>query len=359
MAAREKRARVGVVLALSVVSWLALAPGAWGQVGQDSSALVSKIDPSVVTIVLEQNSQGSGFVVDAKGLIVTNYHVIEGAKSASVTFPNKQSFPVKGFLAILPTKDLALLQIDPAGQQLPALRMSDSVPAKGERVFAFGAPMGLSGSVSDGIVAAIRLGTDVRDTLLRLANQDIYQKTLGYDLDAQWIQTTAPISPGNSGGPLVNAQGEVIGINTWAHALGQNLNFSLCAVHIKQFLAKAGTTVQPLSSLPPPRAERRQGLKGDAQKSLTLWKQLNRLKNELNESTAVLEKKIQQIVPVDPGQISRQGRREGQAGKDGRHPVVRPAGQAQRSRPAIPGGNPVEKVIRQDKVLTSEREYVP
>lgn len=297
MAAQAKLARVRTVLALGAVSWLALAPAAWGQ---DLAGLVAKTDPSVVTIVLEQNSQGSGFVVDAKGLIVTNYHVIEGAKAATVTFPNKRSFPVKGFLAILPGKDLALIQIDPAGQQLPVLRVSEAVPAKGERVFAFGAPMGLSGSVSDGIVAAIRAGTDVRDTLLKLANQDIYQKTLGYDLDAQWIQTTAPISPGNSGGPLVNAQGEVVGINSWAHALGQNLNFALCSVHIKQFLAGAGTNLQPLASLPPPRPSRKQGLKGDAQKSLALWKQLNRLKNEVNEGTAALEKKIQQIVPMDP-----------------------------------------------------------
>ena len=146
--------------------------------------------------------------------------------------------------------------------------MAENPPAKGERVYAFGAPMGLSGSVSDGIVAALRPGEDVRQTLEKLARRDIYKEILGYDLDAQWIQTTAPISPGNSGGPLVNARGEVVGINTWVHALGQNLNFSLAAVHIKQLLATAGrepaTAIRSAAASTRTRAARKGGRGEDA-----------------------------------------------------------------------------------------------
>jgi S1-C subfamily serine protease len=181
---------------------------------QDQSQLVAQVDPSVVTVALSDRSLGSGFIVDDRGLVVTNYHVIEGEKEATVIFPDKTRSQVEGFLAILPGKDLALLRIQAGGRRLQALRLAEQAPAKGEKVYAFGAPMGLSGSVSDGIVAALRPGEDVRETLRKLANRDIYAELLGYDLDAQWIQTTAPVSPGNSGGPLVNARGEVVGINT-------------------------------------------------------------------------------------------------------------------------------------------------
>jgi S1-C subfamily serine protease len=114
-----------------------------------------------------------------------------------VVFPDKTSIPVDGFLAIAPGKDLALLKIQPGTKRLQALHVADNPPAKGERVFSFGAPMGLSGSVSDGIVAALRPGADVRETLRNLAKRDVYGEEMGYDLDAQWLQTTAPISPGS------------------------------------------------------------------------------------------------------------------------------------------------------------------
>jgi hypothetical protein len=272
------------------------------QARDDLQELVpSKVDPCIVTITLDNKSEGSGFVVDAKGLVVTNYHVIEGAKSVTITFPDKRKYRAEGFLAISPTKDLALLRFQPRDKGLKTLKLADAAPGKGERVFAFGAPMGLSGSVSDGIVAAIRPGLDVRDTLQKLAKRDVYTESLGYDLDAEWIQSTAPISPGNSGGPLVNARGEVVGVNTWVCALGQNLNFSLSVAHLRTLLASAGTTVQPLASLPAPRPNREIRLKGDPQKTLAMWKQFNKLKNEFTGRIVPPEKKLLAIVPSDPG----------------------------------------------------------
>jgi hypothetical protein len=269
---------------------------------KDLSALVAQVDPCVVTISLSNHSEGSGFLVEKSGLIVTNYHVIEGAESATVTFPNKKSYPVEGYVAINQSKDLALLRIhfEGDGEEHPILRLSDSPPSKGERVYAFGAPMGLSGSVSDGIVAAVRDGKDVSDTLTKITHQDVYGKILGYDLDAEWIQITAPISPGNSGGPLVNARGDVIGVNTWVCIVGQNLNFSLSVKHLYEFVAHAGNEVHQLASLPPARHNRETLTRGDPDKTLAMWKQLNRLKNKMIEKTAVSEQKFIKIVPIDP-----------------------------------------------------------
>lgn len=274
-------------------------PMAAAQEKQDLAQLVAQVDPSVVTVALSDRSLGSGFVVDEKGLILTNYHVIEGAKEASVVFPDKTKFKVEGFIGILPKKDLALIRIEPGTKRLQPLRVAEQAPAKGEKVYAFGAPMGLSGSVSDGIVAALRSGEDVRSTLKGLANRDIYNEVLGYDLDAQWLQTTAPISPGNSGGPLVNARGEVVGMNTWVHALGQNLNFALSAVHIKPMIAGAGTTLHPLAELPKPRPDRAHAAKGDGKKTLALWNQLNDLKVGLTKKLELQEKKLKTVsIPV-------------------------------------------------------------
>ncbi len=161
-------------LTLGIVLGLAGASIAWGQGGPIWPPWSPQVDPSVVTITLPNEREGSGFVVDAKGLVVTNYHVIEGAKTATVTFADKKIFLVDGFVAVNVSKDLALLHVQSHDKELPALRLAESLPAKGDRVFAFGAPMGLSGSVSDGIVAAIRPGQEVRETLLKLAHRDIY-----------------------------------------------------------------------------------------------------------------------------------------------------------------------------------------
>ena len=204
--ANPSRAKVqawtlGIVLGLVGVSI------AWGQGTPTLAPLIAQVDPSVVTISLQvkrsesdkqkrgspSEREGSGFVVGAKGLVVTNYHVIEGAETATVTFADKRILLIDGFMAVNVSKDLALLHVRSHDKELPALRLAETLPAKGDRVFAFGAPMGLSGSVSDGIVAAIRPGHEVRGTLMKLAGgHDIYHDTLGYDMDSQWIQTTAP-----------------------------------------------------------------------------------------------------------------------------------------------------------------------
>ena len=141
---------------------------------------------------------------------------------------------------------------------------------------------------------------------MNLAHSDIYREKLGYDLEAQWIRTTAPISPGNSGGPLVNSRGEVVGMNTWC-AVGQNLNFSLAAAHVQKLVTTASKIVEPLSSLPAPRVNRVQPAKGNvepargnAAETLAVWNRLNALRSEFTKERDDYESRLQRIVPSDP-----------------------------------------------------------
>ena len=136
---------------------------------------------------------GSGFVVDAKGLILTNSHVVDGAGAVRVRFANGETRDAE-VLGKSPTSDLALLRVHnmPADVPVAALGNSDSVEV-GETAIAIGSPFGLEQSVTQGIVSAVD-----RD----------------YGPQRDLIQTDTPINPGNSGGPLFNARGEVIGVNT-------------------------------------------------------------------------------------------------------------------------------------------------
>ena len=211
--------------------------------------LIQFVEPAIVQINVS-GGVGSGFVIDAKGIVATNYHVVEGAKSATVLFRNGTKARVSGVLAASPGKDVAILQIEgiPAGLT-KSLRLSETLPRSGERVVAFGSPKGFSFSSSEGIVSAVRSGTEVRDIFVRTVGGDVYAR-LGYDLDTTWIQTSTPISPGNSGGPLVNMGGEVVGLNTWSRKGGQNLNFAISAIDIEALYIQADSEPVPLASLP-------------------------------------------------------------------------------------------------------------
>ncbi len=267
---------------------------------------MARVDPAVVTIKLE-HSEGSGFILNPNGVILTNYHVIEGAKSATVILADKTSFSVEGFLAILPGKDIALVQIQAGAKQLQSLPLAEAPPNRGERVYAFGAPLGLQRSVSDGIIASLRSGEEVRDNFRQSVrgNVDVYRDLLGYEVDAQWVQTTSPISPGNSGGPLVNVHGQVIAINTWCRAQGQNVNFAISISHVKQLAAMA-RSVQPLASLPAPRAGLVALMKGDGKKSLDLWNRIGELKVNLKNRVQVCQAKLDKHrKPMDRANLQR------------------------------------------------------
>jgi S1-C subfamily serine protease len=304
MTQRNALVRSGWGVSLLALSFLALfilglaQPNRAAAEDKDLSGLVAKVDPCVVTIRM-QHSTGSGFVVDAGGILITNYHVIEGAKEAVAIFPDKSKYLIKGFYVIKPKWDIAILRIEPQqGKTLHALSLAKELPGKGQRVFAFGAPLGMSASVSEGIVAALRTGDEISEILSQGGDKDVFNDILGYDKKTQWIQTTSPISPGNSGGPLVNADGEVLGINTWQSRIGQNLNFTISALHVQELYKQKGTEVHPLSALPKPREHEEEG--DDGGKTLATWKKMNRLKIELSKKIAPVEKRLATIVPTDP-----------------------------------------------------------
>jgi len=190
--------------------------------------LVRRIKPSAVAIETfdargEKLSRGSGFFIDSDR-IVTNRHVIEGAYRAEVHSSTGTVFPVKGVLAVDAEGDIALLKIDPPAAQVRPLPLDKTSPQEGESVVVIGNPLGLEGSVTNGIVSAVR---------------DI--PTFG-----RIIQITAPISSGSSGSPVVNMQGQVIGIATLQVTGGQSVNFAIPSERIATLQA---STLMSLADL--------------------------------------------------------------------------------------------------------------
>lgn len=203
--------------------------------------LIEMVEPSVVRIDVtgaEGESIGSGVYVDTNGLIVTNFHVVQGASSVQITNQDDQSCACPGFLYADPKKDLAVISIDPKALPLLPMRIARDLPRKGEEVAAFGAPMGFSFSATSGTVSSIRTGADIRSVFQNQAGIDIYS-ALGYSEQTNWIQMTASISGGNSGGPLSNMRGELIGINTFTNPAGQNLNFASTFEEVQMVIAEA------------------------------------------------------------------------------------------------------------------------
>jgi serine protease Do len=141
-----------------------------------------------------QTGFGSGFLIDPKGVVLTNYHVVDGAEQVEVQLKDGRKFLSKD-IKVDPKTDLAIVRIDAKGD-LPYLELGDSHAMEiGDRVLAVGAPFGLTGSVTAGIISA-------------------KERSLKVNLYEDFLQTDAAINPGNSGGPLVNLEGKVIGINS-------------------------------------------------------------------------------------------------------------------------------------------------
>jgi S1-C subfamily serine protease len=171
-------------------------------------AVYKRVLPSVVNITskslvynfflepVPQQGQGSGFILDKAGHVLTNYHVVANAnRGVKVQLSNKRSYSAR-IIGTDKVHDLALLQID--APNLQPITLADSRDlAVGQKVYAIGNPFGLSGTMTRGIISSIRTIGGAEDSRIEDA-----------------IQTDAAINPGNSGGPLLNSRGEVIGINT-------------------------------------------------------------------------------------------------------------------------------------------------
>jgi S1-C subfamily serine protease len=141
---------------------------------------------------------GSGFVIDPRGYILTNFHVVGGAQSIEVVLGDQSRYPAK-FIGADQRNDVALLKIDPKGKKLVALPLGDSGSLQvGQKVLAIGNPFGFQSTLTTGVVSA--LGRTVQTSQTTFIDEA--------------IQTDAAINRGNSGGPLINTHGEVIGINS-------------------------------------------------------------------------------------------------------------------------------------------------
>ena len=209
-------------------------------VGQeDLAGLVELVEPAVVKILVDDGhgggALGSGFVV-APGYVITNRHVVEDGVRGEVVFSDERKYPIKGILYDGGDMDICILKIDGLTASGKHLRIRELLPRKGETVYAFGTPKGYEFTVSDGIISALRK----IDTNLEVTDSPDGQ---------QYLQTTAPISSGNSGGPLVDKAGLVVGMNTWVRTDGQNLNFSLACTEITNSLKKVGSEVKPMTSV--------------------------------------------------------------------------------------------------------------
>ena len=202
---------------------------------QTPQQIAQKAFRSTVLLVMEDaNGQplslGSGFFV-GDGQIATNLHVVEGATRGYAKLVSQETkFNIEGYTAIDEKRDLIILKVTAFGTQAVSLGDSDFAQV-GETVYAVGNPRGLEGTFSDGIISSIRpVGTD------------------------KLIQITAPLSPGSSGGPVLNHRGEVIGVSVLTIRNGQNLNFAIPSNYIKDLLTEVGY-MRPLSQAKPTKGQ--------------------------------------------------------------------------------------------------------
>ena len=189
---------------------------------------------TVLVVMKDANGQplslGSGFFV-RDDQIATNLHVAEGAARGYAKLVGKETkFNIEGYTAIDEKRDLIILKVASYGVEIVSLGNSDFAQV-GETVYAVGNPRGLEGTFSDGIISSIR--------------------PVGHD---KLIQITAPLSPGSSGGPVLNRKGEVIGVSVLTIRDGQNLNFAIPVNYLKTLLTMVGFA-KPLSQVNPTKGQ--------------------------------------------------------------------------------------------------------
>ena len=222
---------------LTLALLLVCCASAWAQFTEAAG----KIRDAVVTVAV-QNRTGTGFIVNSDGSMLTNKHVVGEAKSVTVKLRNGDQVTAQVVKAA-EARDVCLLKLD--RQHLPAVQFASSAKLKqGQAVAAMGAPFGLEGSLTKGVVSAV--------------NRDI---------DGQkFIQIDAALNQGNSGGPIINEDGVVVGMATKAAKEAQNVGFAIPSDELMSFLSaanvpyeaalseatKGGTTTEPEKTEPAP-----------------------------------------------------------------------------------------------------------
>jgi len=214
----------------AVVACLVVSAEVRGQYARETaiSEAVEKTQDAIVSVKVVRDRgygasdvDGSGVIVDERGYAITNYHVIRGASRIQIVFADQTKVNASVF-AQVPSRDLAILQLE-TKQKLKALKFAPGTDLKvGETVIAVGNPYGFDHTVTTGIISARRREISVRA-----------DEKLG-----NVIQHSAPINPGNSGGPLLNINGEMIGINLALREGAQNISFALNAETVKEVLTQ-------------------------------------------------------------------------------------------------------------------------
>lgn len=203
-------------------------------VRKDIPAIAKAANGAIVTIVMANDDKpialGTGFLVGSGGVIVTNYHVIQRGNSAAIKFPDGTVVPVDGVLAADKVRDLAIVKVHGKTFHTLTLGNSDDVQV-GEEVVAIGNPLSLESTVSNGIVSGVR--TD---------------KEAG----GEFLQITAPITHGSSGGPLFNMTGEVVGVTTLGIEGAGNLNFAIPVNDAKRLLETYSSKIKDFPNEPEP-----------------------------------------------------------------------------------------------------------
>jgi S1-C subfamily serine protease len=197
-----------IIIAFSFIFTIFFPEYAWTQVSL--APLVKKIQPAVATVITyntsgEQLALGSGFFISKEGLLITNYHVVQGAYRIIVETADGIKYSSKIVLEEDKRSDIVCFAVDIPKSKVKYLKVTVALPEVGDRIMVIGSPLGLEQTISDGVVSAIRTMEGFGEIL----------------------QISAPISRGSSGGPVVNLKGEVVGVATFQIVGGQNLNFAI------------------------------------------------------------------------------------------------------------------------------------
>ena len=204
--------KINLIVCFVLISFFAAA---------QSAELVYKNNVNSTVTIETETGQGSGFFV-GPNLIATNYHVIEGASEAfCYTNSSASKYEIEGYVAVDKDVDLVILKVK--GLNKPAIKLANETPAPGQKVYVLGSPKGLPATITDGIVSGLR---DWDGTKL--------------------IQISAPISHGSSGGPVLNANGLLVGIAVGAFEDGQNLNFAIPKLNLELLLSFKNLYATPL-----------------------------------------------------------------------------------------------------------------
>ena len=200
----------------------------------NTAQIVEKIGPAVALVLTKssysgESSQGSGVLINDLRTIVTNVHVVEGSKEVKILFPDGQEFFVNGYVSADENRDLVMIRLPKNVKGISPVPINiDNSITIGQDVVAIGNPQGLVNSVSEGIISGIR----------------------EFEPGTRVLQTTAALSPGSSGGGLFNRSGQLLGVTTFLHRNGQNLNFAFPVEYALPLLQEEH--IRPFSTLKSP-----------------------------------------------------------------------------------------------------------